>query len=280
MIVAELRQTFPLRILLKISRLPRSTFYYHLKASCTDKHRADKQAIMEVFERNDSRYGYRRITLELHKNGIIINHKTVLKLMKSLSIRGKQCKNGQYHSYKGEVGKVAKNILNRDFTASKPFEKLTTDVTQFKVCNDKVYLSPVMDLYNREIVAYSVSLSPDLAQIREMLQGLTEKLPEGATPIFHSDQGWQYQHAEYQMYLKEHNIIQSMSRKGNCMDNGAMENFFGRLKVEMFYGEKFETVEEFVHRLKEYIDYWNNERISLKLKGMSPIQYRTHFHTF
>ena len=158
--------------------------------------------------------------------------------------------------------------------------KLTTDVTQFKVCNDKVYLSPVMDLYNREIVAYSVSLSPDLAQIREMLQGLTEKLPEGATPIFHSDQGWQYQHAEYQMYLKEHNIIQSMSRKGNCMDNGAMENFFGRLKVEMFYGEKFETVEEFVHRLKEYIDYWNNERISLKLKGMSPIQYRTHFHTF
>ena len=235
---------------------------------------------MEVFERNDSRYGYRRITLELHKNGIIINHKTVLKLMKSLSIRGKQCKNGQYHSYKGEVGKVAKNILNRDFTASKPFEKLTTDVTQFKVCNDKVYLSPVMDLYNREIVAYSISLSPDLAQIREMLQGLTEKLPEGATPIFHSDQGWQYQHAEYQMYLKEHNIIQSMSRKGNCTDNGAMENFFGRLKVEMFYGEKFETVEEFVHRLKEYIDYWNNERISLKLKGMSPVQYRTHFHTF
>ena len=120
-----------------------------------------------------------------------------------------------------------------------------------------------MDLYNREIVSYSISLSPDLAQIREMLQGLKDKLPEGATPIFHSDQGWQYQHAEYQRYLKEHNIIQSMSRKGNCMDNGAMENFFGRLKVE-------------IQRLKEYIDYWNNERISLKLKGMSPVGYRTH----
>ena len=260
--------------------MPRSTFYYYVKASNTDKYITERQAIIELYEQNKQRYGYRRITLELHNNGIILNHKTVLKLMKSLNIRGKQRKNEQYHSYKGEVGKVPENILNRDFTASKPFEKLTTDVTQFKVCNDKVYLSPVMDLYNREIVAYSISLSPNFEQIREMLQGLTEKLPEGATPIFHSDQGWQYQHTEYQSYLKEHNITQSMSRKGNCMDNGAMENFFGRLKVEMFYGEKFETVDEFVHRLREYIDYWNNERISLKLKGMSPVGYRTHYQTF
>ena len=253
--------------------MPRSTFYYYVKASNTDKYITERQAIIELYEQNKQRYGYRRITLELHNNGINLNHKTVLKLMKSLNIRGKQRKNEQYHSYKGEVGKVAENILNRDFTASKPFEKLTTDVTQFKVCNDKVYLSPVMDLYNREIVAYSISLSPNFEQIREMLQGLTEKLPEGATPIFHSDQGWQYQHTEYQSYLKEHNITQSMSRKGNCMDNGAMENFFGRLKVEMFYGEKFETVDEFVHRLRKYIDYWNNERISLKLTGMSPVGY-------
>ncbi len=260
--------------------MPRSTFYYYVKASNTDKYITERQAIIELYEQNKQRYGYRRITLELHNNGINLNHKTVLKLMKSLNIRGKQRKNEQYHSYKGEVGKVAENILNRDFTASKPFEKLTTDVTQFKVCNDKVYLSPVMDLYNREIVAYSISLSPNFEQIREMLQGLTEKLPEGATPIFHSDQGWQYQHTEYQSYLKEHNITQSMSRKGNCMDNGAMENFFGRLKVEMYYGEKFETVDEFVHRLREYIDYWNNERISLKLKGMSPVGYRTHYQTF
>ena len=100
-----------------------------------------------------------------------------------------------------------------------------------------------MDLYNREIIFYSISLSPNFEQIREMLQGFTDKLPKGATPIFHSDQGWQYQHTEYQRYLKEHDIIQSMSRKGNCMDNGATENFFGRLKVEMFYGEKFETME-------------------------------------
>ena len=207
--------------------------------------------------------------------GYIINHKTVLKLMKSLNLKGKQRKNEKYHSYKGEVGKVAENLLRRDFSAEKPFEKLTTDVTQFNVCGEKVYLSPILDLYNREIVSYSISLSPNLEQIREMLSGLFEKLPETARPLFHSDQGWQYQHAEYQRLLKEHNITQSMSRKGNCMDNGAMENFYGRLKVEMFYGETFQTVDEFIHCLEEYLWYYNNKRIILKLK-MSPVRYRTH----
>ena len=190
-------------------------------------------------------------------------------------LQAKQRK-AKYKSYKGEVGKVADNLLKRNFTAKKPFEKPTTDVTEFSVCNEKVYLSPIMDLYNREIISYSISLSPNLEQIREMLNGLFEKLPENAKPLFHSDQGWQYQHAEYQRLLKEHNITQSMSRKGNCMDNGAMENFFGRLKVEMFYGEKFESVNAFIEKLHEYIYYYNNERISRKLKGMSPVQYRTH----
>lgn len=196
--------------------------------------------------------------------------------MEILNLKGKQHKNGKYHSYKGEVGKVADNLLKRDFHATKPYAKLTTDVTEFKVCNNKVYLSPVMDLYNREIVSYSISLSPSLYQIREMLNNLFDRLPADANPIFHSDQGWQYQHAEYQRLLAEHNITQSMSRKGNCMDNGAMENFFGRLKVEMFYGEKFESVNAFINELKRYINYYNNDRISLKLKGMSPLQYRTH----
>lgn len=263
--------------MLILSALPRSTYYYYCKHSDIDKYKAEKQEIISVFEANKQRYGYRRITALLRQKGIVINHKTVLKLMKSLNLRGKQRKNDKYHSYKGEVGKIADNLLNREFTASKPFEKLTTDVTQFNVCDDKVYLSPVMDLYNREIVSYSISLSPNLEQIREMLQGLSKRLPSGATPIFHSDQGWQYQHSVYQRYLQEHNMIQSMSRKGNCMDNGAMENFFGRLKVEMFYGEKFRSVEDFIAKLHDYISYYNNERISLKLKGMSPVQYRTHY---
>jgi transposase InsO family protein len=274
--VLELRQKYKLAWLLEYSKLPRSTFYYYLKQGKQDKYSVEKAEIQQLFEENKQRYGYRRITALLRQKGIILNHKTVLKLMKSLNLKGKTRKNEKYHSYKGDVGKVAENLLQRNFTASKPFEKLTTDVTQFNVCDDKVYLSPVMDLYNREIVSYSISLSPNLEQIKEMLNGLFERLPNGATPIFHSDQGWQYQHPEYQRQLKEHNIIQSMSRKGNCMDNGAMENFFSRLKVEMFYGEKFRTVDEFVHCLEEYISYYNNERISLKLKGMSPVGYRTH----
>lgn len=276
MIIAELRQKYPLKDLLKLSGLARSTFYYYLKHQNTDKYECEKQVITEIFNANKGRYGYRRVLMVLRQRGYAINHKTVLKLMNSLGLAGKRRKNGKYHSYKGEVGKVADNLLKRDFNAAKPFEKLTTDVTEFKVCDDKVYLSPVMDLFNREIISYSISTSPNLAQIREMLNGLFDKLPPDATPLFHSDQGWQYQHAEYQRLLSEHNIKQSMSRKGNCMDNGAMENFFGRLKVEMFYGEKFESVNAFIEELKHYIHYYNNERISLKLKGMSPVQFRTH----
>ena len=213
--------------------------------------------------------------LVLKQLGYVINHKTVLKLMNSLNIQGKQ-RRSKYRSYKGEVGKIAPNILNREFIADKPYTKLTTDVTEFNVCDDKVYLSPILDLYNNEVISYSISLSPNFNQTREMLNGLFNKLPKDALPILHSDQGWQYQMKEFQRLLQDHNIMQSMSRKGNCLDNSVMENFFGRLKVEMFYGEKFQTVDEFVHCLEEYINYWNNERISLTLNGMSPVQYRTH----
>ena len=265
--------------MLQLSGLARSTFYYYLKHLNTDKYECEKQEIQKIFNSNKGRYGYRRITIAMQNEGYVINHKTVLKLMNELGLKGKQRKNDKYHSYKGQVGKVADNHLNREFYAEKPFEKLTTDVTQFKIGDEKVYLSPVMDLFNREIVSYSISTSPNLWQIREMLDGLFEKLPADATPIFHSDQGWQYQHTEYQRLLSEHNIIQSMSRKGNSMDNVAMDNFFGRLKVEMFYGEKFESVNTFIDELEKYIHYYNNERISLKLKGMSPVQYRTHPHT-
>ena len=262
-------------MLLQISCLPRSTYYYHLKQRESDKYSTVKREIESIFTENKQRYGYRRITLVLRKKGRAINHKTVHKLMRSIGLQGKRRKN-KYKSYKGEVGKIAPNIINRDFETCKPFEKLATDVTEFAVCDDKVYLSPIIDLHNNEVISYSISLSPNFEQTREMLQGLLNRLPKDTTPILHSDQGWQYQMKEFQRQLQEHNIIQSMSRKGNCLDNSVMENFFGRLKVEMFYGEKFQTVDEFVHCLKEYIHYWNNERISLNLNGMSPVQYRTH----
>ena len=133
-----------------------------------------------------------------------------------------------------------------------------------------------MDLFNREIVAYSISQTPSFAQIKEMLNRLFAKMPLTAKPLLHSDQGWQYQMKEFQELLKEHNITQSMSRKGNCLDNSVMENFFARLKTEMFFGESFSSVEDFKKKLEEYICYFNNGRVSLTLGGMSPIEYRTH----
>jgi len=214
-----------------------------LKQSKVDKYSEVKQEIEQIFIENKQRYGYRRILLVLRQKGLVINHKTVHKLMRSMELHGKRRKS-KYKSYKGEVGKIAPNVINRDFGTSKPYEKLATDVTEFAVCDDKVYLSPVIDLYNNEVISYSISLSPNFEQTREMLQGLFDKLPKGARPILHSDQGWQYQMKEFQRQLKEHNIIQSMSRKGNCLNNSVMENFFGWLKVEMFYGEKFQAVDE------------------------------------
>ncbi|MDY2880911.1 MAG: IS3 family transposase, partial [Candidatus Borkfalkiaceae bacterium] len=227
--MTELRRKYPFEKLLKFLSVPRSTYYYYLKQSKkADKYCFEKQEISEIFETNKARYGYRRILAVLRQKGYIINHKTVLRLMNELGLQAKQRKS-KYKSYKGEVGKIADNLLKRNFTADKPFEKLTTDVTGFSVCNEKVYLSPIMDLYNREIISYSISKSPNFDQTREMLQGLFEKLPQDATPLLHSDQGWQYQMRAFQRILAEHNITQSMSRKGNCLDNSSMENFFGRL---------------------------------------------------
>ena len=261
--------------MLKFAELARSTYYYYLKNNRQDKYALEKQEIKDIFAQSKGAYGYRRIEIALRQKGYIINHKTVLKLMKSLNIQGKQRKS-KYKSYKGEIGKIASNILNREFISHKPYEKLVTDVTEFAVCNEKVYLSPVLDLYNREIVSYNISKSPNFWQTREMLKSLFEKLPKKANPILHSDQGWQYQMKEFQRLIRQHNITQSMSRKGNCLDNSVMENFFGRLKVEMFYGENFQSADELISRLKEYIHYYNNQRIILKLK-MSPVQYRTHY---
>ena len=256
--------------------MSRSTYYYQLKRlRKTDKYSEVKERIKKIFEHNKGRYGYRRVHVILRQQGIELNHKTTQRLMASLGLRGKQRRH-KYRSYKGEVGKVAANTLNRQFEAQKPFEKLVTDVTEFHVCNEKIYLSPVMDLFNREIVAHAISRSPSFAQTRAMLEQLFTRLPKDATPLMHSDQGWQYQMREYQAMLKEHNITQSMSRKGNCLDNSVMENFFGRLKTEMFIGETFSSVEDFQQKLEEYICYFNNERVSLKLNGMSPVQYRTH----
>lgn len=262
--------------LLKYVGMPRSTYYYYVKKSNKpDKYKTIKEVITAIYHENQGRYGYRRITMELHKRGHKINHKTVQRLMKILHLKC-MVRIKKYRSYRGEIGKVAPNLIQRDFTATKPYQKWTTDITEFSLFGTKLYLSPVLDMYNSEIISYSISERPVLGQVMDMLDKAFKKLPDKANLIFHSDQGWQYQHKSYQIRLKEKGIHQSMSRKGNCLDNSLIENFFGLLKSELLYLRTFKSIEEFKKELENYIDYYNNKRIKSKLKGMSPVEYRTH----
>ena len=238
-----------------------------------DKYAELKDMIQQIFSENKGRYGYRRITMELHNRGYHINHKTVQKLMKQCGLKCEIPKR-KYRSYKGEVGKIAPNIIARNFKADKPNQKWTTDVTKFAVKDQKVYLSPILDMYNGEIISYNLSLHPTFYQTMDMIDKAFAKIPDNTGLILHSDQGWQYQMKRYQHRLKEKGVIQSMSRKGNCLDNSVMENFFGLLKTEMFYKHNFDSAEHLIDEIEKYIDYYNNKRIKGKLKGLSPVQYR------
>lgn len=262
-------------MLLTIARIPRSSYYYHLKhLHEPQKHLKEREVIRNICVENKGRYGYRRVTLELRKRGFGTNHKLVMKLMQQeyLTCRLRKKK---YRSYRGEVGKIAPNILQRDFRALNPNSKWATDITEFNLFGQKLYLSPIMDLFNSEIISYSLSKKPNFHQITEMLRDAFQKIPDDSQLILHSDQGWQYRMRVYQKMLKDKGVRQSMSRKGNCYDNSVMENFFGILKSEFYYNQKFSSVENFSKELSEYIDYYNNRRIKVKLKGLSPVQFRT-----
>ena len=212
----------------------------------------------------------------MHNRGYVINHKTVSKLMNEIGICCK-VRMKKYRSYKGEQGKIAPNLLNRNFHSNKPLYKIVTDVTEFSLFGQKRYLSPVLDLFNGEIVCYTLYKHPVLDMVIEMERDLVRHkgIAEGA--ILHSDQGWQYQHKSYQQILTDNGIRQSMSRKGNCLDNSVMENFFGLLKSELLYLRDFKSIEEFEKELHQYISYYNKVRIKSRLCGKSPIQYRKSY---
>ena len=270
---------FSLDILLRVIKLARSTYYYHLKQlDKPDKDRELKAEIQSIFIEHKGNYGYRRIHLELRNRGYLVNHKRVQRLMKVLNLQAKMRQKRKYSSHKGDVGKKAENLIQRQFEGSKTMEKCYTDVTEFAIpaSTQKLYLSPVLDGFNSEIIAYNLSTSPNLEQVKTMLeQAFTEKHYENT--ILHSDQGWQYQHDSYHRFLESKGIQASMSRKGNSPDNGMMESFFGILKSEMFYGyeKSFQSLHQLEQAIVDYIDYYNNKRIKVKLKGLSPVQYRT-----
>jgi putative transposase len=244
-VIYELRHEFKVIHLVKVADIPRSTYYYWVKQmNQADKYSEVKELIRKIFDEHQGRYGYRRITLELRNRGLKLNHKTVRRLMNEMGLK---ClvRMKKYHSYRGNVGKVAPNILKRDFSATKPNEKWVTDVTEFHLHGEKLYLSPILDLYNGEIIAFNMEKRSVYPLVSKMLEKAFVRLKEGDSPNLHSDQGWHYQMKQYQQALKEHGVTQSMFRKGNCLDNAVMENFFGLLKSELLYLREFESTEHF-----------------------------------
>ena len=258
-----------------VAGLARSTFFYHqARLQGPDPTEKLKAAVTEIFETNHGRYGHRRVHTELLKQGWTGAKKTVLKLMQTLGLVCKVRRRKRYNAYKGEQGAVAPNLLNREFEADAPNQKWVTDVTEFSVGDRKLYLSPVMDLFDRQIISYSLGLSPSLALTNDSLREALACLQPGQQPLVHSDQGVQYRHASWRTLIEDAGAVQSMSRKGNCYDNAVMENFFGHLKEELFHHVQFLNTNALAAAIEEYIHWYNTKRISTKLKGLSPVQYR------
>jgi transposase InsO family protein len=274
----ELRHEYDLAILLDCLQMARSSFYYYVKQmDGPDKYAETKAMIQSIYHEHKGRLGYRRITILLRKQGAVINHKTVLRLMQGLKLKS-VIRVKKYRSYKGQQGRIAPNVLNRAFQAKRPHQKWATDVTEFSVQGKKLYLSPIIDLYNQEIICYELYESPNSKSIMDMLDKAFKKVKTSKNLLLHSDQGWEYQMKQYQHKLEQKKITQSMSRKGNCLDNAVIENFFGILKSELFYLKKYDSIVQLKEEIKDYINYYNQDRIKQNIKGIIQVQYRAHHY--
>jgi len=235
-----------------------------------------KALIVSLFHEHKGCYGYRRIRSALCAPGRRLSEKTVRKLMQQLGLKS-PVRQKKYRVYRGGAGRVVENILGRDFRAGRPCEKWVTDVTEFNVGGRKLYLSPVLDLFNGEIVAWETSCRPAMELVRRMTEKALRKRRGKGNLLIHSDQGWHYQMRSYQQALQQKGVQQSMSRRGNCLDNAVMENFFGHLKAEMYYRKQYRSVEELEKDIRAYIRYWNHKRIKLSLGGLSPVAFRAEY---
>lgn len=264
--------------LLAAAGLPRST-YYRARSHPPRPTRPELwEKVAEVFSRTANGCGHRQVAMALRaEEDVAIADKTALKIMHEMGISCGIRRESDYHrynSFKGVVGRAFDNVLDRDFSADEPWQKLGTDVTEFKAPWGRAYFAPAYDFGSKEIVSWSISRSENMAQQKEMLEGLLAKMPEAASPVMHSDMGWQYQHDGYCKTLEEAGIVQSMSRKGNCIDNGATEQVFGHVKDEFFRGRDWGDFESFKSDLDAYIVHWNTRRRQVKLKGLTPVEFR------
>lgn len=277
-IIFDLSSNYPVKLLCEFAGVSRAGYYKWLKRkdNVTPKQQDDeyiKGLILECYNEVNGIYGYYRIkTWLLRKKGLKVNHKRVYRLMKELGIKAKiRRKRGNYK--KGTENIIAPNVLNRDFTASDLNQKWVTDITYLMFNQKRLYLSAIKDLYNNEIVAYKISHRNDLKLVISTIKEAKKKQDVRGVTL-HSDQGFQYTSHQYHKLLKRSKITPSMSRKGNCIDNASMENFFGHLKSEVMYLNSFKTEEEVIEAINKYIYFYNNERFQKKLKNLSPVEYR------
>lgn len=274
-VVSLLRPKYGLSASLRKLGVPRSTYYYRIAAvKRADKYERARESITRIFDGSGGTYGYRRVHDSLKNDGITLAKGVIARLMRELGLRVQiSKKDSPYRSYKGDAW-AAPDMLKRDFTASAPNEKWVTDITQVYVCGEKVYISPIIDLFNGEVVSCAASLHPNMELVMSMLWAAIPKLGENDIPILHSDRGCQYTSPSWRLELERQCIIQSMSRKGNCLDNACAESFFSRMKLDMYHGRNYSSVEEFAQTLAAYIDWYNSTRIKSKLGGLSPVEYR------
>ncbi|MFQ7110389.1 MAG: IS3 family transposase [Anaerovoracaceae bacterium] len=285
-IIHSLRGEFKLKDILAAVGFPKATYmYWQKRFNRIDPNQEQEKKIKQIHAEHKD-YGYRRITAYLRNQGMKINKKRVQRIMQKLNLQVTSFtrKSRKYSTYKGKVGKIAPNRINRRFHTNVPHQKITTDTTEFKYYEvdktgkmniKKLYLDPFMDMFNLEIISYGISTKPSASSIIAALNEAVEKTEDCRyRRTFHSDRGWAYQMNAYSRTLKKNRIFQSMSRKGNCYNNSVMENFFGIMKQEMYYGALYYSYEELKDAIDKYITYYNERRIKQKLGWKSPVEYR------
>ncbi|MFE3977296.1 MULTISPECIES: IS3 family transposase [unclassified Peribacillus] len=274
-VIDDLRKTHPLAWLLKIGEVSRAGYYKWRKTQSRRLLRLQKNLWIKehilAIHKIHPYYGYKRMTRALFREGIVVNHKRVRRLMRELRVTSVIRKKRPFYGRRGSV--VYKNILNREFYAESILQKLVTDITYVRIGDTFVYLSAVLDLYNNEIVAWEVSTRNDLELVHNTLNQLRDK-SFGKDALLHSDQGFQYTTKSYERQVKELGLQGSHSRRGNCHDNACIESFFSHLKTEKLYLVRPKTAEEAYIVIQEYIDFYNTDRFQEKFNGLSPIEYR------
>ena len=277
MVIMALRDKYPVKSILEVFDMAKSSYCYQQKQIKKENKIAKiKERIKILFFENHKRYGYRRIHLLLKREGIIISEKIVRSIMKEENLIVRAIRQKKYSSYLGEISPAVPNEVQRDFHADKPNKKWLTDITEFKIGKEKVYLSPIIDCFDGMPITWTVGTSPNAELVNTMLDNAIALLKGNEHPIVHSDRGCHYRWPGWIQRMNEAGLTRSMSKKGCSPDNSACEGFFGRMKNEMFYGEKWDkiSVEEFISIINQYMQWYRDKRIKLSLGGLSPMEYR------